>query len=438
MLDRWVRLSAPTTQDTRVEIEIQASDRMKKFIEADSFFAEYSSSIEEIPDGVLTVPAVANIAPVCWATDADLFIDTLDRRFFDSLRDVQCVFSDFYSILETSADMIVNETADTPAHTDVDGESGSGLLFSGGVDSLTTLVRHHAESPTLFTFKIKEDYPDRWQRAKSLSSKYAAEYGLENQFIRTNCQRFINVSKLSALFGCEITDGAWWSGVQHGMGLLGLCAPVAYDNGLSDLHIASSYTEEFNQPWGSHPAIDDKVAWSGTTCHHDGFELSRQQKIALLASHVEQQNTNLPVRVCTSSGENCSRCEKCCRTIIGLMVAGADPTEHGFTVSEDIFDHIRIQFESGCWEFGFDEVYMWSDIQRHTPAPETVDDPELASFYRWLRGIDPENYRETSSQGLKRNVRDALVRNLPYPYFDVISLLYSRFKPSRIRRALAE
>ena len=441
MLERWVELSAPTVRGTRVEIEIQASDRMSKFIRADRFFADYSTSVEDVPEAILTVPAVANIAPVCWATDADLFIDTLDRTFCESLQRIRDVFSEFYPILQTSAGTFVNEPVDVPAP--VNDESNSGLLFSGGVDSLATLVRRHEESPTLFTVRgadVGLDQEGAWQRTKSLAYRYAEQYDLENQLIQSNLYTFVDHPTLSGLFGYDITDGAWWGGLQHGMGLLGVCAPAAYDHGLSDLYIASTYTEDFDRPWGSHPAIDDEVAWSGTACRHDGFELTRQQKIELLVSQTEQQGLDLPIRACyeSESAKNCGRCEKCCRTIVGLLVAGADPTDHDFPMSGEIFEHIRAQIESGEWVFGFDEVYMWSDIQRHTPAPGTVDDPELASFYRWLRGIDPESYRQPTSQGLKRNTRDFLVRNLPYSYFDVVSLLYSNFKPSKIRRMLTQ
>lgn len=414
---------------------------MSRFFRSDRFFADYSTSVEDVPEAILAIPAIANIAPVCWATDADLFIDTLDRTFCESLQRIHEVFSEFYPILQTSASTFINEPRGVPAS--LGGEFSSGVLFSGGVDSLATLVRRHEESPTLFTVRgadVSLEQNDAWQRTKSLASECAAKYDLENQFIQSNLYTFVDHSTLSGLFGYDITSGAWWGGVQHGMGLLGVCAPVAYDHGLSDLYIAATHTEDFGRLWGSHPAIDNEVVWSGTACRHDGFELTRQQKIELLVSQTEQQDLDLPIKACyeSESAKNCGECEKCCRTIVGLLIAGADPMDYDFPVFEGIFEHIRTQIESGEWVFGFDEVYMWSDLQRHTPAPETVDDPETASFYRWLRGIDPGGYRQPTSQGLKRNIRDFLVQSLPYPYFDVISLLYSKFKPSKIRRTLAE
>ena len=431
MLERWVRLFVSSVQDNRVEIKIQTSDRMRHFLQSDLFFAEYPPSVEDVPEAILAVPAVANIAPVCWATDADLYIDTLDCTFCNSLHEIQGTLSNFYPILDTSGEIVVNETVDCSAPPS--DESSSGVLFSGGIDSLATLARHHEKSPMLLTIRgadIGLDQNNAWEQTKSFASEYASKYGLKNQFVQSNLYTFLDRPRLSGLFGYDITDGAWWSGVQHGIGLLSVCAPVAYKYGLTDLHIAASYTEDFNQPWGSHPAIDDRVAWTGTACHHDGFELSRQQKIELLVSHNEQRNFNLPFRVCynSESGGNCSRCEKCCRTIVGLLVSGADPTNYGFTMFDDILEHIRTQIESGRWTFGFDEVYMWSDIQLRAPNPETVDDTEFASFYRWLRGIDLDDYRKASSQGLKQTVRNRLLDNLPYAYYDLFSLIYSKAK----------
>lgn len=149
-------------------------------------------------------------------------------------------------------------------------------------------------------------------------------------------------------------------GVQHGIGLLSLCAPVAYQQELSNLYIAASYTDDFGRPWGSHLTIDGKMAWSETDCHHDGFGLSRQQKLTLIVDAIKRRDVKLPIRACweSTNGENCGRCEKCCRSIVGLMVAGVDPTEYGFPVAEDFFEHVCAQFENDGWSFGFDEVYM--------------------------------------------------------------------------------
>ncbi len=54
-----------------------------------------------------------------------------------------------------------------------------------------------------------------------------------------------------------------------------------------------------------------------------------------IVEYAHRTGTYPKLRVCwiTSGGKNCSQCEKCLRTLYGLMAEGEDPTHYGFDLS---------------------------------------------------------------------------------------------------------
>ncbi|MGQ0612903.1 MAG: hypothetical protein ACT4PV_04065 [Planctomycetaceae bacterium] len=87
--------------------------------------------------------------------------------------------------------------------------------------------------------------------------------------------------------------------------------------------LAASFYPGFSPPWGSHPDLDPLWSTEAMEFRHDGFEHHRADKIRALAAHPEM----LPgLRVCWRSKDgtaNCSRCEKCLRTMAKLLTCGA-------------------------------------------------------------------------------------------------------------------
>lgn len=93
---------------------------------------------------------------------------------------------------------------------------------------------------------------------------------------KTNFRSFINERKLNCLV--KNSGDGWWHGFQHGIGLLGHGAPIAYLKGLKCIYIASSYTPKDNVTCASHPSIDNCVEFCNCHIIHDQYEYSRQEK----------------------------------------------------------------------------------------------------------------------------------------------------------------
>ena len=70
---------------------------------------------------------------------------------------------------------------------------------------------------------------------------------------------------------------------------------------------------------------------------HDGYENNRQMKIHSICQFHKRTGMPVEVRVCyeTDQGNNCCHCEKCTRTMLGIMAEGEDPRNYGFFCSNE-------------------------------------------------------------------------------------------------------
>jgi hypothetical protein len=141
-----------------------------------------------------------------------------------------------------------------------------------------------------------------------------------------------------------------------------------------------------------------------------------------VADYVRSECPDFQLHTCNDEEGNCGRCEKCCRTAIGLFLAGLDPAAHGYEGGEGLFEHARTCLEAGRWVLGEDERVMWADIRDHAP-PERACPPAAESFFEWLADADLAALVARSNPPVRGRLVQAIVRNTPY---SVYSLLRSR------------
>ena len=187
--------------------------------------------------------------------------------------------------------------------------------------------------------------PREWEKVAEANRQFARERSLGLSLVKTNFRTFFNHYKLRERFFPMFPN--WYSAVQQGLGLVGLCAPLSCVHRLSRIRIPSTHSEESAMPWGSHPSIDGEIRWGSTDVVHDGYDLSRQMKLALLAAYIREHDPELQLRVCWGRGRNFGSCAKCCLTMIGLAIEGLDPNRHGFRIDPGVLSFIRAQLEDG-------------------------------------------------------------------------------------------
>ena len=439
-MDR-VRVELPDADGETLVGTVEATGSAARFFSGKPFRASYDESIEGVPASMLTIPVLAHVCPVAWAAGADVVVDTVDAQFLDGLRRVRSTMLDLYPEFMAGGSVYCSRPVERRDETG--GDSGTGLLFTGGVDSTASYVRHRAESPTLITVRgwvVGENDPEAWQRTRQFVESFADQRDLETAFVESNMLSFLATPLLQAHFQ-RYLEGAWYSSVGHGLGLLGLCAPVAATEDLDTIHLAATHTSDWDRPWGSRPDIDDHVRWTGTTGSHDGYDLSRQDKLELIGDHVDETGESITLRTCTHDRVgNCSDCEKCFRTTLGLLLAGRDPSDFGYRYEAGSLDRIRHRFDQGDIYVSAQKAYHWEVLQETarsrtqdesftaSVAFGSVDQQEVEQCLDWLDRQQFTDYVASSQRSLRHRSLQRIARNTPTPVYSALYPVYRRVR----------
>jgi len=331
--------------------------KLQKYFNTDNpYYVKYEVDVRSTPLSIAIIPLLANVAPISWFVGFDIYIDEIDEVFYNSLKDLKDEFSKLYPERNLQGNIIAKKIVRN-SHAG----KNKGLLFGGGVDTYASYFRHKDEDLKLITLHgadIDLDDVERWNAVVTLNRTEKILEKNEKLFIESNLKGFYTY-QLDLLGNLT-----WWGYVQHALALLGSIAPLSFKYEIIKLYIASSYTETAHMSWGSTPQADETVKWANVTVTHDGFELKRQDKIDFIVKNLKHSDCGVTLRVCYSElrdGFNCSKCEKCFRTILGIILAGDDPNRYGFSVDENIYEKIFESFKKGGASKGV--RYFWQELR---------------------------------------------------------------------------
>lgn len=390
---KFIKIQEPNISNNILLIRLTYSDSVRKYFLSNLLHVTYDRDVSNVSKSILTIPAISNVITVAWAIGADVHVKELDKTYSESLEKVKSVMKRFYPKLSFSTNVNIERVVSNSFSN-----KGMGLLFSGGIDSLTSYIKHKDKKPFLMMVKgadIPFNEEKVWGKIKDKYEKFADKERIKICFINANMRQFINERRLNVEFGRHLTNLSWWAGFSHGMSLIGLCAPLTAIENIATILIASSDWQELAleralYPWGSNPLIDNKISWADVKVVHDGFELSRQKKIKMLSSWIKYSKYYPFMRVCYSQfhGFNCGKCEKCLRTICGLILEGIDPNKCGFKVDKNFFDIFKQRLIKGKFTVDEGEVFMWRDIQRHIPNSLSHNLYDSRKFFKWFKNFD--------------------------------------------------
>jgi len=192
-------------------------------------------------------------------------------------------------------------------------------FFSGGIDSYFTVSRHLPgngfglpvagaidELLSVWGFDVGvNDSASYLPKLRRLQDS-AADIGMKLWSIRTNLRS--NDTVLARNWG-PLAYGA-------GLGFIANMLEKRYER----VSIGASYPYGDLRVTGSHPMIDVLWSSSGTQVLHDGAAYSRVERTETVAGFPPAHKA---LHVCQAEGAtNCSRCEKCFRTMLTIEVLG--------------------------------------------------------------------------------------------------------------------
>lgn len=395
MNEKYIKIKRLEVVNNKIMIKLELSEDMNEYFLTKEFVIEYDRNIENVNVSILTIPIASIITPVAWAAGANIYLGEIDKQYLDSLNKIENIFKGWYPQFSFSGKIFSQKVI----HNEFDNK-GYGLLFSGGVDSMTSYLMNRDKVTDLISIwglDIPVYENEFWNDVKHRLLDFADEEKINIHFIKSNAQEISNNVLLTRKFGLE----SWWGSVSHGLILSGLCAPLTAINDIRALIIASSYFPDM-RPWGSHPYIDNNVKWSDVNIlhvddpHADRL-MSRQEKIKYLKDFSKGLSY---LRVCWSQYKqyNCGYCEKCLRTIVGLINEGIDPKICNFEIKDDILDFVKISLIKGMVDIKESGLCDWEDIQNHISMSTIDNDTDLdrkyksKEFFRWFKTFDLQNH----------------------------------------------
>ncbi len=256
---------------------------------------------------------------------------------------------------------------------------GTALLFTGGVDSIASLIDLKDQVTELVTvhgydFPVAQSFERRIAHLQCIGDYFRKPLVV----VRTDLRDFTD--------SWFQTRGHSPWGFYHGAALMSALIARARSVGV----IASSYSYTQLHPWGSHPVLDPLWSTENTAIVHHGTQMSRVQKIRLVGSHPVLLEH---LRVCWEGQQasNCGRCMKCLLTMTALEGLGLLRDCPAFPAREVDPALLKALVFTGS------PLYYWRELA------DLPLRPEIGAFIRRL--LRDSDLGLPSGGGLKRRIK---------------------------------
>lgn len=415
-------------KDIRIEnncicYEFSAYGSIKKMFNTNLLWIDYGTNIENIPKSILVIPFVSVMLPVIWVMNGTLWINEIDRTFYESSFLLRRAYSDLYPKYPLKGKIVPSYIIENTVENKEDGF----MLFSGGLDAHTSYIRH------LERIKFLVNIQGWYKNIDEVNIVANADFKLLKQFafnerkmpvmIRSNFANIVNVMYYQK-YAKKIGDSLW-HGFQHSMAFISFTIPLVYLNNGGTVIIASSFTVGDQRVCASYPTTDNefKFACQGKTLH-DGFELSRQDKIAVLVKHQRKISKPYPIQVCSFNDHNCCTCEKCFRTILGLVAEGANLEDFGFYINRPLLDFYKDFFYNNLALFGVENESLthWPHIKKRMEENYNNLDVSYQNFIDWFL-----------TYNFKKERRKAIRKYYRKNFFSILKRKLKKIKVYRVR-----
>ena len=220
------------------------------------------------------------------------------------------------------------------------------MVFSGGIDSLAALRLNRQRYPENHPGYIKDCFfihgfdiggvQARGMKYHIFNRAVVAMQKITDQAGATLIPVYTNIRHL-----CDNRE-LW---LNHFFGAVLAAVAHSFSPHINLLYIASSYDLYNLEPCGSHPLLDPEYSSFDLKIRHRDLSWSRIKKIELI-SKWDTALTNMRVCLANVTDQlNCGTCEKCVRTMTGLVAIDALKKCDAFMendVTPDMFDAFKI------------------------------------------------------------------------------------------------
>lgn len=397
-----------------IQFDYEVHGEITKYFTEKHFAIEYPDCVEKVPDSIACIPFVCNVLPIIWLTDSVLVLPELDKAFYESIPEFKAGYVDMFPETNFKGTIVVDQIIEN--HYLNTGKAA--MFYSGGLDSVQTLISHLDERPVLLAVwgsDIQYDNEDGWRVVHEVIKDTAQRFQLQEGVIHSTFREFDNEILLGKSYSEQLKDN-WWHGLKHSIGLLGHVAPYAWIHKINIMYFAASNCPADGKVrCASDPSIDNHVKFEDCNVIHDGFEYSRQDKVHNIVEFCKKKNEYFPLHVCWQSqtGSNCCHCEKCYRTMSELMAEGENPENFGFYNAKTGLKNMRYFLIANPPTY----KNFWIDIrERASENWKKVCKTQYYKEFKWILKADFE-HPETLRLPLSYTIRGRLAKFKVYQWF---------------------
>ncbi len=386
-----------------VKYDFHTNEELKVYFKTDNLFIQYEEDMTSVPLSILTIPFVNIMAGFSWLTDSMLMVDEIDRTYYDSFKRLKIAYSEqhhttFHGIFIPSR--IVDNFFDNPTKESM-------LMFGGGVDCHTSFLRHRETVSIIINIYgwlyNLGDYSEVDVSDANYTRNFAINMGIKATHVRSNFAAMFDLQCIDKKLCLPKIKTSYWYGILHAMAFLSISAPIAFKKQIPCLIIASS--DRCDYQCSSFITTDSEFSFShqGFTIH-DGYELSRQEKVGELAEYQKNTNTVYQIQACSFHDHNCCVCEKCFRTIVELVAENVDPRSFGFKDIEGTLKKhwVNVIYKDVAMWGVSKETFFYSQSIKRMKENYSQYSGELKEFVDWFLNFD---FYKAKREGLRKYYR---------------------------------
>jgi hypothetical protein len=425
-----ITLGVPTATGGLLRVEVDAGDA-KPYLTGGQLWVDYGDfDLTGVPPAVALLPALGLVIPVGVAAGVPVSSPVLDAVFAERVLAIAEQLREAYPHFAPAGfDLIGPVVSGSALFTKHD---KAVLLYSGGLDSVTGLLRNWQDVECLLSVWGVEGTGEddgMWRRYRTVIDAAPARPETWRFVARTNLRQLLDELRLNRRFDRGFPGADWWTSVHQGLGLTTLAAPLCSAFGLGRVIVTGVHGAGSRAPLGCSPQMHEQIRWVGTEVVHDAVDLDVQEKIARVIAPWMWQGGELMLAVCSQIDPegisiNCGTCEPCMRAVSAILVAGQDPAQAGLPVSAWSLMNWRDRLESGQVSLDVDTLAVWRMIQGAIQSHQVDDVYGAAGYLAWLGQIDlrrvarirPRPNEAISGMGAMRYQAERAARHLPHPF----------------------
>lgn len=384
-----------------VQCKVNVSDNIKRYFTTDTFFIEYDEDMSEVPESILVCPFLSSLLAFAWITNSVIWVNDIDAAFYESLYRLRESYQEIYYRFQLKGRVVPSVFTRNKIHNNA-GKSKSLILFSGGVDCHASLIRNWDKNPVLCNIQGWFKSVDGKDSVADADCRdicnFSKEFGLSFSYVRSNFATVIKSSVFDAKLMKKLGD-TFWHGFLHSMAFITISMPLAYKKGIDEIIIASSLTTGQNFLCASNSTTDTEFRFAERgRILHDGFELHRQNKIHIITEFQRKLDRPYFMRVCSFHDKNCCYCEKCFRTVLGIVAENSDPEDFGFHIKDSLKVHWQKVMNENIvfMSFASEKVLHWPHIIKMMKANYQYMGTEKREFVDWFLSYDFDCHRKKS------------------------------------------